>query len=133
MPKAYTSGGTTGKSLVHIFVDLFDRSIHSREKGGRDICLFLASCLLLLHLTEIVTMPGQPPLPAVLSHLSFVSLASFASLQPWNGMGASESLRLISSRITAVMNDLAQTLLHVQLFLGDDFPKSISRPRSKPT
>lgn len=31
-----------------------------------------------------------------------------------------------------VMNDLAQTLIHVQLFLGDDFPKSVSRPKCMP-
>lgn len=67
-------------------------------------------------------LPGQPPPPAVLSHLGFVPLAAFAGLRPRIGMGASESLHLISSRITAVMNDLAQTVTCAAL-LGVRFPK----------
>lgn len=43
--------------------------MHSRKKGGRDTGLFLASRLLFLRLAETVSTPGQPPPPAILSHL----------------------------------------------------------------
>lgn len=64
--------------------------MHSRKKGGRDTGLFPASRLLFLRLTETVSTPGQPPLL-----LFLLTSAAFASLHPWNGVGASESLHLI--------------------------------------